>query len=1767
MGKSIQAAPEMPTLVDIPTVGEVEFPDSMTDDQIEKAIRFNILKQPDASKEQPSPGIEIEEPDIDLNQQGTAAIPAGQRSTISGGPPVGVASARDTVGSLLSELGVQHERASEPIFHILPQLTDDEKEFVKAFGSGKTQVLAGVADSVAQNINFFASPEGIALLGLSGAPAGLQRIAAATFGVLGLKQAKDATKALMDAQNPMDKAQAATGIVLGVGQAGLGAAGVRAPLTPEGRAGLAISRGVKETPLISPDEAAVQALTPRATDTGFVPPQQPTAVTPPEWVQVRQAPMPKRNQPPVVPETPPEPYETVLETIRNANADTIRKIQDLFPKSELSREQARLLRNQAWPGQAEARQTQETIRANERMAMQAVADQLGEAGEIEGVRPSKASRAATPASESPASAKSEWADIINPPIEQGLVGDAAAEVKRSKATIDQTTEVLMPEDEPATPKPEPVKEPNAIQERSTEALPVAEPPGDRSAVGEGIPAQAKAPAAQAPPEVKTESPSPKPSEPLTPEQTAAESDRRAAESAEQESILEPIGVARPKWFGEVPQSAKPLRLGQLNDIGLVTQLWNERQRGNPHAETLTGGTGKVLVDPKAILENTRDYPSVLKDAVEWARSHESEVPYLTPSTAEPTPPISAGKEGEQQAQAGKGMSKSQLVENILGPKPESSAGVHSRVQWEHDKKNLMLRTHNELESISRDITISRVKEGEIAESTKRIISEIQKIADEAGKQYRTVLREKADAEGIRFPTATGMTKGDIVYYISRAIAEKRRVQPPAQTPPAAAAKAQEHVAEVAKTEGARPAKEIKSELVQRLESAIESAGNESDAFEGLYLSEPKGRPKVLTSDPKDAKPLSRWLDEVRDVYPKIPNRESNLGKQFIAEALTKSNIKKITINIPGDGDFTIWNTKEALGKVLERARRLSTSTEPPKGYTERLPSREQRETHVRESRVEPPKPEPPEPISAGPGAASPGDVPPPPPPAAATIEAGAPGDRPLGTVAPHAPFFQILRQAIQGISTGLKGLAGESMPKTTAADRETGEAGVRFASSAWAARPKAMVFANETLKDTGLDKAKFGAALVEDNLRSVRERFREQASDLLSQGKADEAEAATAAADQVRSIIGSKASPFKTEDEYQDFLADPKTKEAVARHIQQWQEIVEPQYKAARRLDPDVELPTRGLQTGARINLKAIFPGEEGALVRGVEGRTISGKLTGTFRKQTPFAIPAKGTGEMYETHYPEIMANTFERQLEIANKNIFDKKLVETGNAVITKPGQKITLKGEPTVSFPLKRSPFGNQNIYVRKSLATEYESASNVYRRMKVPGLTPVANLLNKFALQSLTDFTVHTSNLLTALLNRPNSSRLLTDTLLSATGRLDAPITILKAIRKGFQDNQAQIAELAEIGATRGPDYHGILTGRILRKLDEATRLVLDDTYQQLARDGLVQRTETARREFVNSVGQYNKRLQGPMMRFLRDTGLSPFVTAGRAFGAMGVRMAALHQGLPAATKTANALLRVNAASKWIGLMGVTLPILNYLTTGSATGRPGTPLGRWDLGTKDKNGRLQSLPIADLMGLGRALRVTGIRGAVEATRLGLTPADALDAAARDIINTGAGMLAGPTVREASIAFTGEQPAYKVGRTTPVAKPGESQTALNLKEAALDAHPLVKASSELWQGKPLSEVVAKQLPRFTLQTGKAPEMIERYPQIVASAQIHAYAISLAERARKEAPETRQAWIEKQKEGLTDQQKAIVDRVLVERHVIPSQSSRPPRPPRPPR
>jgi hypothetical protein len=68
---------------------------------------------------------------------------------------------------------------------------------------------------------------------------------------------------------------------------------------------------------------------------------------------------------------------------------------------------------------------------------------------------------------------------------------------------------------------------------------------------------------------------------------------------------------------------------------------------------------------------------------------------------------------------------------------------------------------------------------------------------------------------------------------------------------------------------------------------------------------------------------------------------------------------------------------------------------------------------------------------------------------------------------------------------------------------------------------------------------------------------------------------------------------------------------------------------------------------------------------------------------------------------------------------------------------------------------------------------------------------------------------------------------------------------------------------------------------------------------------------------------------------------------------------------------------------------TIPMmLNMLTSGSPTGREGTPLGEWDMGDDSKTGKRRVFDLLQITGVRRGMRVTGVEPLLEGIRAGQT-----------------------------------------------------------------------------------------------------------------------------------------------------------------------------------
>jgi hypothetical protein len=156
-----------------------------------------------------------------------------------------------------------------------------------------------------------------------------------------------------------------------------------------------------------------------------------------------------------------------------------------------------------------------------------------------------------------------------------------------------------------------------------------------------------------------------------------------------------------------------------------------------------------------------------------------------------------------------------------------------------------------------------------------------------------------------------------------------------ETPAAAVAKVADHIQEVKATEGQRPAKEVKSELVSRVEDEMDKAIDESET-----TISPRGEeyPNEWTASSKSGAAYGT-IEKVGNKFKASAQRPGyNLNTatfdtledaQWFIKALASSAEGKVTINIPGDGDFTTVRSGDRMVELWKKAKALDVRSDVP----------------------------------------------------------------------------------------------------------------------------------------------------------------------------------------------------------------------------------------------------------------------------------------------------------------------------------------------------------------------------------------------------------------------------------------------------------------------------------------------------------------------------------------------------------------------------------------------------------------------------------------------------------------------------------------------------------------------------------------------------------------------------------------------------------------------------------------------------------------------
>jgi hypothetical protein len=722
--------------------------------------------------------------------------------------------------------------------------------------------------------------------------------------------------------------------------------------------------------------------------------------------------------------------------------------------------------------------------------------------------------------------------------------------------------------------------------------------------------------------------------------------------------------------------------------------------------------------------------------------------------------------------------------------------------------------------------------------------------------------------------------------------------------------------------------------------------------------------------------------------------------------------------------------------------------EPPASMGEAPPSTSTRRTTPRRTNLErgPDRPEPP---TAG----------------QRLVEAFAPSIGPASIPAVNTEAVGKIRKtlgdAIQGVR---RFFSSEQAGGIGRSNRDAQMAAIRAANApdiveSFGELYKAEVLARVPEKDRGL----FGAALVESNLRGLRDQREAELAKLRSDPNTDPAaiEAAEANVAKIRTTIG--GAEFPTEAAYQAFVSRPDVQAADAAHVALRTEFVEPMYAGLKDLPDGVLEPTRGRELKGRVNLIAA----EHAMDRapGVSPKPGLGRV---FRRPAPFSRRATGSAEGYRFDPAEMAQNTMSRLVEPFNRKVALDSLVKSGDAVSVPQGKAAPkdINGEAPV---LVQTRVGGERIYVREGLsnevmdnlglaprraptrmgkfidgvirrslmATSADAMSTVGRGIAVGWLRGGAKRgpVGSFVM-ALPDFLTETYKIVESALKNKVTPRERMDMAMGGLGRrakYDSDIT----------DKPARM-----------PDFLGVLSdvmGDVAVKVDNAARARLKASAEAA---GLPPH-EVGR--IVGQLGVYSTNARVWKGNALQRA-IAPFFEAWRTrMGNMGRNLTGSGQ-VQAEKSMLRAIVNVQARIMGIAAYGVAESLL--AAKANDEDYPDIPLGAFYLGYKNEDGEPQYVDPLGAVGIRAVFNLMG-EPALRAKMRGLSGEKRADAYFRGLMNTATGALSGPVANAGWVLAKGE--SMQGIRPTLPPGPGQSEIPSRVIGAAQTLDPKTFAYME--------------------------------------------------------------------------------------------------------
>lgn len=630
-------------------------------------------------------------------------------------------------------------------------------------------------------------------------------------------------------------------------------------------------------------------------------------------------------------------------------------------------------------------------------------------------------------------------------------------------------------------------------------------------------------------------------------------------------------------------------------------------------------------------------------------------------------------------------------------------------------------------------------------------------------------------------------------------------------------------------------------------------------------------------------------------------------------------------------------------------------------------------------------------------------------------------------------------------------LSGWSAPRSVAVSQRLGNELVSYASSRIAAPLVARSLATEVLgtkyKDATFNNL-LGSVIVEDQLRGVKKGFMDAAAlekdpvkkaDLIAKGNA------------VTTLVGQPYTPFRNEAGYQRILNHPDMLAAIDRFKQHIMPIAEQAH-----VELGGKLAQGGEQTGAFANLMAIVAPDDIESTRSMLYGSKRGDITNQLRKGSAFSKERKGTAWMYDTDFRKMAERMIRGNWEQKRLRDLIAGYEREGVAVEQKAGMPppTTVGGKKLVqkSIELRGAGPGQTRhikLWLRSDLASEFEQAVQTDSPVRRAGVGYLMDAVSDLQIMGPTDAAWHTANMFAAIGSSQGGPNLLADLARKIPGiqQADALGRVIMATRDVLLDHpevQKELAQIAEVGAGRSPAIHKSLIGKglaavgaekldpsywsakFINLVDKGGRVTLNRMYDNLVDRGFADGSDLGRREFINKMGQYNRRLSGQVTNFAKDWGVSPFVTAGKNFNRLALQKLMMSPGAANLNPRAAMKMRaVEAAGALIALYAFPTAI-NYLLHGSKGARPGVPVGAIDTGKDTENGKPLVIDPIQTMLYRRLFRVSGGAALDTAVREKLGGKETVQEMSKAIIDGQLRPWEGPVPRGAYTALKGYDPS---------------------------------------------------------------------------------------------------------------------------------------------